>query len=460
VRVAAEDSLSALDATFLYAESERTPMHVGALCVFDRLDRPRDELIEHFERRSAREPRLRKRLLSVPGELGRPVLVDDEAWDVERHVHLIGGPPYDHERALRFAEELIKQPMPRDRPLWHVWLFDMTDDRTGLIMCVHHCLADGIAGLQLAMAFLSLEPDEEAPEPAPPPRPRGSTPSTLELIAGAAAGFVADQARLARSTVATVRPGGGAPSAVLSASTIAARWLGARLAQQSRGTLFERVGMSRSFATLALDLGQVKRIKDHFGCKVNDVLLASTTAGVRAALQAQGVPVDAARLTATVPVNVRVGSDQAANAVSRLRVTLPVGVAGPVPRLLTIAKHTATLKGSADVRTVAGLMRLASAAPPPVLYAVSKIVGAQASADLLVTNLAGPPVPLYLLGARLHAIYPFAPLAGTTAVCVAILSYVDGMFVGVSADPRSLPTLDGLVAGMVADVEALDEATR
>lgn len=449
------DRLSAQDATFLYAESPRMPMHVGGFAVIDRLALGPDELIDFIERRSASEPRMRQRVVDVPGDLGRPALIADDRFDIRQHVHPIATPrPYDDDRAVAFVEELMQQPLRRDVPLWHLWTFDMTEERTGAILCVHHCLTDGIAGLGFAMGLLSAEPDEQGHDEPPPAADPSAPPAALELMAGAAVGFLSDQTKLARTVGRAILPGGGAYRTLLGVPGSAARAV-RRISQPSTGSLFEPVGAQRSFATLTLELADVKGIAMRHGGKFNDVVLASTTAGLRAALRAGRTDLDSLAVTASVPVNMRTAEDQSRNSLSQLVVELPVGEDDPVARLKAVIRRTERLKASAAAGQGAGLMQLADAAPAPVLRIASRLLASRTAADLLVTNLRGPELPLYLMGARLRALYPIGPLAGTSAVSVAIVSYDGRVFVGVSADRQAIGDLELLLAAMRADIDAL-----
>jgi diacylglycerol O-acyltransferase / wax synthase len=448
------DRLSALDTTFLYAESERMPMHVGVLAVLDRAEFDHERLLTTLEARSWRAPRTRQRLVTVPAELGRPGLVDDPDFDIANHVRWMATPrPYDDDRARAFVAELMKQPLPRDRPLWQLLVFDMTDARTGLILLIHHCITDGVAGLELARAFLDDDEAGERPDERDGAGP-AQLPGAVTLVAGAATGFIADQASLARS-VARSALGGGAVRTLTAGPRLAGRVLGAG-AQPSAPPAFKPVGADRSFATVKLALADVKRVKERFGCKVNDVMLACAAAGLSRAMREQSRELGTA--TASVPVNTRVAGAQARNAVSQVVVELPLDETDPVLRLETIAQRMLALKSSRTVGAGTSVMELANAAPPAVLWLASRAAASRAPADALITNVPGPETPLHLLGARVREMYPIAPLAGTSALAVAILSYAGQVCLGVCADPAAIPRLGPLVEGIGAELRALLEA--
>src|SRR5438067_332689 len=172
------ERLSAQDSSFLYAESPVAHMHVGSLVVFEDRGITEERLDEHIRGRLHLVPRFRKKLAWVPGDQGRPVWVDDPLFDLRFHLRHTGLPrPGGMEQALRLAGRVMSLPLDRTRPLWEMWLFDLPEGRKGLIQKTHHCLIDGMSGVDLGTVLLDLERDpppappapEWSPEPAPTP---------------------------------------------------------------------------------------------------------------------------------------------------------------------------------------------------------------------------------------------------------------------------------------------------
>jgi diacylglycerol O-acyltransferase len=464
------ERLSAQDSTYLYVESGHAPMHVGILAIVDRLAATPEEIEEYAGARLGQIPRLRKRVVHVPGELARPVLAEDPAFDVAQHVHVVKNPvAYDRQRAMAFVAELMSRPMPRDRPLWGAWLFDLEEQQTGAILLVHHCLSDGVAGLGLMAHLLSLSPDEEATdvpaEPAPTAEP---LPAHVGLLAGALGDAARDGTREALAVASTLLRA-ARPSAInrMLRETRPDDLLGVaggllRGVTRARGTSSLRAPVTgqRRFLTTSVSLDDIKRIKRHHDCTVNDVVLACVTGGLRRLLEVRGDPLEDHTVTASVPVNLRRpedGDDTRLNAVSNIVIALPVDREGPGDRLDVIAGRMTELKGSSQASHMQQLMHLADLAPGAFLRAVSRTVGANPPADVLVTNLAGPPMPVYLMGSQVREIMPLAPILGTTALSVAVMSYTGEMHFCIATDPSVIGEVDVFVEGVGAEVGFLLE---
>ena len=150
--------LSAQDASFLYVESNAAFMQDGALCMLDRVTIGTDEILQRLRQRITNASVLRKRLYEVPGKISHPVLVEDPDFDMEAHVRKLPTPtPYDVARACGLLEQLLSVPMNRAKPLWGIWLFDMQDERTGMVIVVHHCILDGMGALHVFQSLLADE---------------------------------------------------------------------------------------------------------------------------------------------------------------------------------------------------------------------------------------------------------------------------------------------------------------
>lgn len=462
------ERLSAQDSTYLYVESGHAPMHVGILAIVDRLAATPEEIEEYAGARLGQIPRLRKRVVHVPAELARPVLADDPGFDLAHHVHVVRNPvAYDRERALGFVAELMSRPMPRDRPLWGAWLFNMEEQQTGAILLVHHCLADGAAGLGLMAHLLSLSPDEDVTdvhaEPAPAAEP---LPAHVGLLLGALGDAARDGTRGARAAVSTLRRA-ARPSAIgrMLRETQPDDLLGVaggllRGVTRARGSSSLRAPVTdqRRFLTASVSLDDVKRIKRHHDCTVNDVILACVTGGMRRLLEVRGDPLEDHTVTASVPVNLRLaddGDDSRHNAVSNIVIGLPVDREDPGDRLDVIARRMTELKESSQVSGMQQLMHLAELAPAGVLRAVSRTAGANPPADVLVTNLAGPPVPVYLMGSQVRETLPLAPILGTTTLSVAVMSYTGEVYFCIATDPSVISEVDVFVEAVGAEVDLL-----
>jgi diacylglycerol O-acyltransferase / wax synthase len=449
--------LSVQDAGFLDLEHVGLPQHVAILAVAEggplhdpdgclRLDAVRGEIAGRLQL----VPRLRQRVLFPRLGQGLPLWVDDPAFDPAKHVRAVQVPaPGGQRELLGLCDQLCLRLLDRARPLWELWLVTgLAEGRVGLVLKLHHTLADGLAAVQIAGVLLDGTPDVHRPVAPWQPRP---TPSGWALVAdnlaGCSAGLAATLARLRhpRKLAAQAR--------VLAGATQMAA--GGRR-HQPRSLLRRPVGGRRRLAVVRAQLAVVKAVAHAHGATVNDLLLAAVTGGLRALLVARGLPTDGLILYASVPVALRARADTAAlgNQVGLMIVPLPVGEPDPVQRLVQVARATTERKRRPE--------RLASLRPVgslTILRALNRYSRHQRIVDVFVTNVPGPQRPLYLLGARLLEAFPVVQVAGNVPLSVAVLSYAGQLNIGIQSDPDGCPDLDVFADGLRKSLEELGAAT-
>ena len=451
------DLLTELDATFLHMESPHTPMHMGSIGIFEggplhdaagglRLDAVR----AHVQGRLALVPKLRKVVrLPLLGE-SAPVWVDDPDFDISFHVRGAAVPaPGDETQLLELCARLMSSPLDRDRPLWGIWLIEgLAEGRVAVLEMIHHCLADGLAGVELASVLLDLEPtvrgghdtpDEWAPAPAP--GRAAVVADGLARFGGVVSMFAADAWHAAWHPTRAHRLLARYASAfhdLLSPTPFAPRL-----------SLNAAVGFDRRILVVRERMADLRRAQEHFGVKLNDLLLTAVAAGVHDLLSARGEVMEDRQLQVLVPV----GSDhhddhRLGNEVSAMLVRLPISAAPAAERLREVAAVERSHKEQGQARATNVLFSSLNSLPPPAVSAASHLMDHQPFVNLVVTNVPGPDFPLFLLGGRLLEVIPLVPLGGNLSVSVAALSY-DGQFtLGVLADPDSCPDADVLAAGI------------
>jgi WS/DGAT/MGAT family acyltransferase len=448
------DRLSATDLVFLELEDGAVTMHIGALCLFEgaallgsrgRLDMRR--MRAFVDASSAGNPRFRQRLARVP-LLDHPVWVDDPHFDPSRHVHYVrlaspGGEP----QLQRLAGALMEERLARDRPLWEMWFVDgLRSGRVALIAKFHHCMIDGVAGVDILGAILRLEPRRRLPPKAvwrPRPMPSGARLLADELTRRAVAPL-----ELLRDVASSWRAPGHALDVAVRALHDLGATGGATLGRASATPLNVAVGPRRSFAWTRLDLGAVKAVKARLGGTVNDVVLTVLAGALGRYLTSRGVAVDDLDFRITMPVNVRGEGEHAelGNRVGVLTLPLPVGEGDPRRRLRAVIARTEELKRSGQLHGVEMIAAMSDRFLPPLAGWLAWLAARARTYNLSVTNVPGLAVPVYLLGARLEAIYPLAFLFARQALTVAILSYDGQLFWALAADPEALPDLRPLIA--------------
>jgi WS/DGAT/MGAT family acyltransferase len=486
------EELTALESSFLWFEQPGRPLHVGAVAVFDGaplLDaRGRLRLADLrrlVDERLDRVPRLRQRIAPGPSPLGRPRWVDDPDFDVAHHVHEIRLPaPGDEATFHRAVEAANAELFDLEHPPWELhFVTGRADGRVGLVERAHHALVDGVGGVDLAAVFLDLQPggrpgggrDRRAPRDARR-RDAGSPPPGAAAGPGAAGDGDRTGTSVGAWTIVDhlgpwLRGPVGAAGAALAALrhpreaahgvAEVARGVAALVADgvvTPSASLNVPTGERRRLAWIRVRLDKVKAAGHAAGGTVNDVVLAAVTAGLRSLLVERRVPLDHdMTLKALVPVSER--SDEArpslGNQVSAVLAPLPVGDGDPGRRLASIVAATRRLKASGEATAVGAFLQAADLLPAPVARVVVEGVRHQPFVNLVVTNVPGPPCPLYLMGAEMLDACPVLPLAANLTVGVAILSYNGTLNIGVTADAAACPDLDVLAQGIADGFAAL-----
>ncbi len=445
------DRLSSLDASFLHLESPETPMHVGALGIFDgapfRDGSGRFRLAEVRTLVASRLhliPRFRKRLMTVPMEQGRPIWVDDDRFDISHHVRLTALPgPGGREQLLTLTGRIEAQLLDRSHPLWELWFVEgLEGGRVALVQKTHHALVDGVSGVDVATVLLDFTPEPtvlDAPAWLPAPAP-----SATQLLRDTWVERSTQPTEMVRSVRGLARtPQRAAARTAKVAGALRTLVDGSPLAPRTSFNV--PVGRRRRFTGVPVPLADVKAIRAEHGGTVNDVVLAAVSGALRRRLIGRGDDVPTA-LRALCPVSVRAESEHLhlGNRLSVMVVELPVGEPDPMARLQAIGEETCHLKEREQPAGPAFILDLTEYAAPSVLGVAARLAHRQPFVNLIVTNVPGPQEPLYCLGARMLEAYPMVPLSGNMSLGVAILSYCGMLHFGLYADGDAWPDLDEL----------------
>lgn len=445
--------LSALDRSFLDIENRHTHMHVGATCILDvgPLRSPGggvdiERVRAYVESRLHLIPRYRQHIAWIPFE-DHPVWVDDDQFDIRYHVRHLSLPRPGCERELkRLAGWINSQQLDRGKPLWELWVVEgLENDRFAVIGKTHHCMIDGLAGADLLAVLMRPDNDGRIEEPHRwRPRP---APSRRRLVRDAVIRRLMLPVRIASAVAKD-------PAGFLSSATdLASALIETTTMSLQPGTetpLNRQIGSHRRFDWLSFDLDRVKAVKNRLGGTVNDVALAVVTGGIRDFLIKRGVALDDDPpfvFRAFCPVGIQTSrrGSTGGNFVSGMLTELPVAEPDPIARLNLIRRVTGDHKGAAPVRGTEVLEKVADETFPTMLSFLASLVESSRAYNLIVTNVPGPPFPLYMLGARLLESYPLVPLFGHQGVGIALLSYDGRLNWGFSADRDVVPDLHDLV---------------
>ncbi len=455
------DRLSGLDTSFLHLEDGPAHMHVASTTLFEGPAPEYEEFRDHIASRLHLVPRFRQKLRFVPFGQGRPVWVDDPNLNLEYHVRHTALPPPGTEEQLRtLAARLFSQRLDRSKPVWELWLVDGVEGgRFAIVAKTHHCLVDGVSGVDITTVLFDLDRD-----PEPPPEPDAwlpePEPSDAQLLAEALIERATSPAEIARGARALLRAPRHAASAAIEG--LGAAGSIARTGLAAPASLFNvQIGPYRRFASVRTDLAELKRIKNTAGGTVNDVVLAAVAGALGRYVRAGGHSTKDLSLRAMVPISVRAEDEHGAlgNRVSAMMADLPVWCEDPIERLRAVTANMGDLKSSNQAVGATLLTEAADFAPPTIAAQAARLQSRQRFFNLVVTNIPGPQFPLYLLGRELQDIFPMVPLAKNQGVCFALMSYNGRVNFGLTGDFDAMPDLDALAGDLEASIAELAAAT-
>jgi diacylglycerol O-acyltransferase / wax synthase len=454
--------LSGLDASFLYLETPEQLLHVCGVVVLDPATIPGGysfpAMREALESRVRAVPEFRQKLRHVPLELDHPVWVDDDYFDIDRHVHRAALPsPGDHRALGELCGHLAGIPLDRSRPLWEMWVVEgLENDRVAVFAKMHHATVDGMSGMSLLAHLAGLEPDlPEPPEEPEPPR----APGDLELLTRA----VVRQAGRPLKVVSLLSPSlkalGGSAGRAARGSAMAAPLTAPRTS--FNGTISGR--RTVAFADLSLDA--VKSVKNATGSTVNDVVLTIVGGALRRYLEDRG-ELPAQSLLATVPVSVREDSPAAgANQVSAMFTRLGTDIADPLERLERLAERNRDAKEHQQAIPASALQDWAELAAPRTFATGVRLYSSLRLAEkhpvvhnLVVSNVPGPPVPIYFMGGEVEGLYPLGPVFHGAGLNITVISSGGRVHVGLIACAERMPRLWDLAEAFPLELDGLRQA--
>jgi WS/DGAT/MGAT family acyltransferase len=430
------DRASPTDLVMLAMDREDMPEQVGGVLLLEggpALDIGAAEAL--LAERIRTVPRLRQRLVPAPPGCGRPVWIDDAGFDVGRHVRQVRCPPPGDEQALLdIAVGLVAERLPRSRPLWSAaFVTGLAGGTVGLVLVLHHVLADGIGGLAVLGAL--VDRPTRLPAPEFPRRP----PSAAELAVDAWQSRVRALSRLP-STGRRLR------------RSVAAAG-GLHAGRAARCSLLQPTGPHRQLAVVRAELARLRAAAHRLGGTVNDVVLAAVAGALQAVLERRAESVDTFVVSVPVAIRRSAAVGQLGNRISPMLVSLP-GAGDPAQRVRRVAAQTRIRKAAA------------TEVPPPALIGpvfrvaarlglVHRYMCRQRQLHTLVTNLRGPDRPLTFAGAPIDDVIPVAlGDSGNVTVSFDVLSYAGTLSITVVADPDHVPDLPILAAALQAELAA------
>ncbi|MHB8680943.1 MAG: WS/DGAT/MGAT family O-acyltransferase [Acidimicrobiales bacterium] len=445
------ERLGGLDAAFLYFETPSMHMHVCGLLVLDpstikegySFDRIRQMLVE----RHPLMPSMSRKLVVPPFNFGRPHWVKDPDFDIDYHLRRTAVPSPGGDRELaEVAADIAGRPLDRSRPLWEMWVIEgLADGNVAIFAKMHHSTIDGISGANMMVYLFDLEAEPTNPPEIPEPPKDERIPSDIELFGRGVVESLVRPVEVARLLPRTVARLG---SMLVGAGRMRGKGLATPFTAP-RTSFNAAVTPHRTIAFTEVKLEEVKTVKEAFGVKVNDVVMAVVSGALRRYLADREELPDKSLISA-IPVSVH---DQAAGhegmtKVSVMFSSLMTDVEDPVERLMAIAETNAEAKELHKMVGADTLMQWAEHAAPNTFSLAARLYSSLRLSErhpvvhnLIISNVPGPPIPLYMAGARLAALYPLGPIMDGAGLNVTVLSNEDRIGFGFIACRELMPSL-------------------
>ena len=441
------ERLSNLDASFLALESRTTHMHVGAVAIFGPGPYTNEDGVDIGAIRNLVDarldsiPRYRQRLASIPLE-GHPVWVDDEHFQLDYHVRHIALPhPGTEEQLKALVGRLMSQQLDRTRPLWELNVVEgLEGGGFAIVSKIHHCMIDGMSGIDLMAVILDFAPDVEIVEPepwTPRPAPNGTELAVREVSRtisrfigslGDISELIGDIEDIRDDWVHRLRAAG---------ASLSSGWL----TQTGKTPLNGEIGPARWFDWLELPLAEVKEIKNAHEVTVNDAMLAVVAGAVRRYLLTEGEmsedEVADVEFRIMAPVSVRTEDEKGTlgNKVAMWLMTLPVAEPDPAVRVQIVKEETKNLKETDQALGASTLVQVSTGAPATLVSLATRLArGVVRPFNMTVTNVPGPQFPMYMAGSQMLATYPLVPLWQSHGVGVAMFSLNGNIDIGLNMD--------------------------
>ncbi|HEY9101118.1 wax ester/triacylglycerol synthase family O-acyltransferase [Chitinimonas sp.] len=457
--------MSAVDTAWLRMDRPTNLMVITGIMFFEG-DIDYDKLRRVMEQRLLKHARFKQRVVRNGTNAAWEA---DPDFDITNHLHRVALPaPADKGELETMVNELISIPMDFSKPLWQFYVVENYQGGSVLVARIHHCIADGIALIQVLLGLTDKEEqgttaaevkkprflaDEREPDDPfmrlykPVAKMYAGMLKSYAKVLGTSYGLMSNPGKLAEYTQTGLGLGQGL-------ARLAAMPADPRTKFKGKLSTTKRIAWSES-----LPLPEVKHVGKALGCSINDVLLSCVAGALRSYLLERGQKVDGLTIRASVPVNLRPENklDKLGNYFGLVFLPLPIGVANPIERVYEVKRRMEEIKGGYDAIITLGLLSVVGSLPNMIEQPAIEYFSTKSTA--VMTNVPGPREPIYMAGAKVHDLQFWVPQSGEIGMGVSILSYNDRVNFGVMTDKKLVPDPARIIDGFAAEFEKLVLAT-
>jgi diacylglycerol O-acyltransferase / wax synthase len=457
--------LTSVDASFLYFEKKEAPMHIGSVSIFDG-EIPFDEFVSMVNSKMHLLPRYQQIVIPDPFGIGHPTWEFDDYFDIKRHIFKVQiNAPGSEAELVELAGQIFTPMMDRRKPLWDIHLvYGLEGKRTAMIARVHHCMVDGVSGVDLLKIVLDLSSEVPKILPGPESRPRAPRPDATRQFFDALIGSMQEgmnrwmefQTGLMNLTQALTNEQSRRSMRETSVTL-------PQLAAPISMLPFNRAcSGNRKLVWSTFSFAEARAIRAALGGTVNDVVLTTLSGAVARYVKLHGQKTKRRQLRVMVPVSLRQEDQRGAlgNLVSMLPVEIPLDLADPVERFRHINQKTTSMKSARIAEGLNLFTALMGTLPAPVQAFTGALAMTPVPAfNMVSTNVPGPQVPLYAMGKRMIAYYPYVPVGYAIGCGCAIMSYDQHLYFGLTSDTQAMPDVEKLKEALEQSFVELRGAT-